>query len=67
MINPIGYEISAGKIVEAQTRQIEAEFKCSRPKPRNRAMGFKGEDNHKKSRSGFSVQTPKRIKGTFTI
>ena len=38
------YEISGEEFVAAQTRKIEREFKCSRPKPRNRKMGFKGTD-----------------------
>jgi len=37
------YQISANEFIEAQTRQMEREFKSSRPKPRNKAMGFKGE------------------------
>jgi len=35
------YEVSANEFIEAQTKQIEREFRCSRPRPRNRAMGFK--------------------------
>ena len=38
------HEISGDEFVAAQTRKIEREFKCSRPKPRNRQMGFKGKD-----------------------
>jgi hypothetical protein len=41
-------EISGDEFVARQTRQIEREFKCSRPKPRNRAMGFKGNDRPKR-------------------
>lgn len=42
------YEMSAGHIAEAQTRRIEREFHCSRPRPRNRAMGFTGQDGPKR-------------------
>ena len=42
------YEISGEEFVAAQTRKIEREFKCSRPKPRNRQMGFKGTDRPKR-------------------
>lgn len=42
------YEISGEEFVAAQTRKIEREFKCSRPKPRNRQMGFKGTDKPKR-------------------
>jgi len=34
----------ANKFIERQTKEIEREFKTSRPKPRNRAMGFRGDD-----------------------
>lgn len=34
-------EISGNDFVARQTEQIKEEFKCSRPRPRNRAMGFK--------------------------
>lgn len=43
-------EISGDEFVNAQTRQIEEEFKCSRPRPRNRAMGFKDEKKRKRRR-----------------
>ena len=36
---PIRWE-SGDVFVEAQSRQIAREFKTSRPRPRNRAMGF---------------------------
>jgi len=49
------YRISANAFIEAQTRQMEKEFKSSRPSPRNRAMGFKGSD--KRSRFNRSVKT----------
>jgi hypothetical protein len=39
--------ISANTLIQAQTQQIADEFKTSRPRPRNRAMGFKGRDIHK--------------------
>ena len=42
------YEVSANDFIEAQTKQIEREFKCSKPRPRNRAMGFKGSDKPKR-------------------
>jgi len=42
------YEVSANAFIEAQTKQMEREFKCSRPRPRNRAMGFKGSDKPKR-------------------
>ncbi len=32
---------SAHDFIERQTRKIAREFKTSRPKPRNKAMGFK--------------------------
>jgi hypothetical protein len=38
---------SANDFIEKQTRDIEREFKTSRPKPRNRHMGFKGEKRPK--------------------
>jgi hypothetical protein len=44
------YEVSANEFIEAQTRQIEREFKCSKPRPRNKAMGFKGDDRPRKKR-----------------
>lgn len=37
-------EISAGQLSEMITKQISREFKCSRPRPRNKAMGFYGKD-----------------------
>lgn len=36
--------IPANLFVEEQTRLIAAEFKTSRPRPRNWAMGFRGTD-----------------------
>lgn len=36
--------VSASEIIEAQTRALSRTFHCSKPKPRNRAMGFKGEE-----------------------
>ena len=38
---------SANVFIEAQTRQIAREFKTSRPRPRNRAMGFYGDDRRR--------------------
>jgi hypothetical protein len=38
------YEVSASVIAEATTRRIEREYHCSKPRPRNRAMGFSGTD-----------------------
>ena len=46
------YEVSANAVVEAMTKRLEREFKCSNPKPRNRAMGFKGYDRPKEFRFG---------------
>ena len=43
----MSYEISANRFIELQTKQIEREFKCSKPRPRNKAMGFKGSDKPK--------------------
>jgi hypothetical protein len=43
---PIRWE-SGDVFVEAQTRQIAKEFKTSRPRPRNRAMGFWGSKEEK--------------------
>ena len=36
--------VSANTIIEANTRAIEREYRSSRPKPRNRAMGLRGEE-----------------------
>lgn len=48
--------ISASQIQEDQTRSIIREFGSSKPRPRNRAMGFKEEDKpHKKERKRPSV------------
>ncbi len=41
------YEVSANDFIEQQTKQIEKEFKSSRPNPRNWAMGFRGEPKPK--------------------
>ena len=35
---------SAGNLCERLTLEIKREFKMSKPKPRNRAMGFYGDD-----------------------
>jgi hypothetical protein len=40
--------VSANKFIEDQTKEIEKKFKCSNPKPRNKAMGFWGRDEKKK-------------------
>ena len=37
----------ANSIPEAQTRKLAIEFKSSKPKPRNRVMGFTGKDNYR--------------------
>lgn len=42
MSDEISWE-SGDTFVARQTKQIEREFKTSRPKPRNRRMGFRGE------------------------
>ena len=34
------------KFAEDQTREIERQFHSSRPKPRNRVMGFTGKDRY---------------------
>lgn len=45
LLNPDGaWEESANALAERVTKQIEREFRCSKPKPRNRAMGFTGSD-----------------------
>lgn len=41
---PLPPLFSANDFIEAQTRQLEREFATSRPRPRNKAMGFKGSD-----------------------
>jgi hypothetical protein len=38
--------------IEHQTLEIEREFGCSKPRPRNRAMGFKGEDSRTRKITG---------------
>lgn len=35
--------VSANTLIEEQTKNIAREFKSSRPKPRNSAMGFRQE------------------------
>ena len=47
---PVRWE-SANTVIEAQTRAIAREFKTSKPRPRNRAMGFRGDDRQKLSHS----------------
>lgn len=42
--------VSAHLLSEAITKQLEREYASSRPRPRNRAMGFRGEDKVKKRR-----------------
>jgi hypothetical protein len=37
----------ANSIAESQTRKLAIEFKSSKPKPRNRVMGFTGKDNYR--------------------
>ncbi len=49
------YEVSGNEFVDAQTRKIEKEFKTSRPRPRNRAMGFKGEKSNKRNPWSYSA------------
>lgn len=44
MMNTPTVLVSASEFIEQQTKQIEREFKCSRPQPRNKAMGFYGTD-----------------------
>lgn len=36
--------MSANDWIEKRTEQIAKEWKCSRPRPSNRRMGFKGKD-----------------------
>lgn len=43
------YEVSASVIAEATTRRIEREYHCSKPRPRNRAMGFSGTDKPRRT------------------
>jgi len=52
-------EVSANHLIEAQTRAIEREFKCSRPRPRNRAMGFAGRDNDFPARNSRNTAHPR--------
>jgi len=40
--------VSANSLIEEQTRQIAREFGNSRPRPRNRQMGFKQEPKRAK-------------------
>ncbi len=40
---PLTFEIDGTRFVEMQTEAIKRKWKSSRPRPRNRAMGFKGE------------------------
>ena len=44
------YEVSANYVVESVTEEIADQFKCSRPRPRNKVMGFKGENRRKAKR-----------------
>ena len=46
------YEVSANDFIEAQTERIEREFACSRPHPRNKAMGFNGSYRPKRAYYG---------------
>jgi hypothetical protein len=46
------YEVSAGCLSEQITASLAREFKTSRPRPRNRAMGFKGTDKPTKKPPG---------------
>jgi hypothetical protein len=50
MNEPETWEESANEFIERQTREIEEEFGCSRPQPRNRVMGFRGSDKPKRQR-----------------
>jgi hypothetical protein len=50
MNDPETWEESANEFIERQTREIEEEFGCSRPQPRNRVMGFRGSDKPKRQR-----------------
>lgn len=43
MKRKLTYEIDGTRFVEMQTDAIKRKWKSSRPRPRNRAMGFKGE------------------------
>ena len=40
--------VSANDFIETQTREFSRNFTSSRPRPRNRAMGFKGDDKPKR-------------------
>ena len=43
--------VSGNEFVEQQTKEFSRNFTSSRPRPRNRAMGFKGDDKPKKKRN----------------
>lgn len=42
--------VSANTLLEQQTKKIAQEFHASNPKPRNKAMGFTGDDRPRKQR-----------------
>lgn len=54
----MSYEISAHHLIEAQTKRIAKLWKSSRPRPRNRVMGFKGYDGPRKERQWESRNAP---------
>lgn len=53
---PLPPLFSANDFIERQTRNIEREFATSRPRPRNRAMGFKGSDRVKPERLTYTAK-----------
>jgi hypothetical protein len=44
MTEPTIHWISAHDWIEAKPNQFNKQFNSSRPKPRNKAMGFRGKD-----------------------
>lgn len=59
-MNPNITWVSANALIEHQTRRIAQEFCSSKPKPRNKAMGFKGTD---KPRSKPCESARKKLMG----
>lgn len=45
--------VSGDEFVAAQTRRLEREFHCSKPRPRNRAMGFRDEEKKREKPFGW--------------
>lgn len=59
--------VSANAFIEQQTRDIEREFKCSRPRPRSRAMGFSGAEKVQRRRANKCPKCGKRIVDPFSL